>query len=308
MRGDQLLDNNIVSGTPNNTNIVVSGSTFFNIGDTLNTFGGPEGAIAAQGLVWGQEVALSGWVVANNQIGMMDFASSNLSYASGGIELHNTTGALIAGNHVATVNGMGIQVRDWFNTTSPQCDSAVVTGNEVTNSQGNISVAGCPRSAITFNYIHDSYGFGVGLSNGFVNTSHAGSGINFSNNTITRLLPAYGNGMYNGEDCNATNGGVGAPNGTASGNNISQVAGASMSLEAGCTGWHLYDNTFDASNQYAAQGGPSGPGITIYMIAGSSPGFTSVTETLLSSPTNTYAVVFNGVPMSIAGFYALVGN
>ncbi len=308
VRGDQLIDNNVVSGTANNTHIVVNDSTFFNIGDTLNAFGGPEGAIAAEGLGSGQEIALPGWAVTNNQIGRMDFAPSSLSYTAGGIELHNTTGAVISGNYVATVNGMGIQVRDWFNTTSAQCDSALVTGNEITNSEGNISVAGCPNSVITSNNIHDSFGFGVGISNGFANPSHSGSGATFSNNTITRLLPAYGNGMYNGEDCNATGGGVGAPSGTASNNNISQVAGASMSLESGCLGWHLSGNTFDATEQNPAQGGPSGPGITIYMVAGSGSGFTSANETMLSSPTNNYAVVFNGVPMSIASFYGLTGN
>ena len=309
VRGDQSIDNNSSTGSANNTHITVTNSTFFNIGDSIKSFGGPEGAVAAQGLSVGQEQALPGWVVTGNHVGAMDFAPSALDYGSGGIELHNTTGAVVSGNYVATVNGMGIQVRDGFNTVSAQCDSAQITNNELTNNQGNISVGGCPNTVVSLNTIHDSAGFGVGFSNGALNPKHGSTGVTFSNNTITRLLPAYGNTMYNGEDCNLSgSSGVGAPNGTVSGNQISEVAGSSMSLETGCVGWHLSGNTFDATHENPAQGGPPGPGTARYIVVGSNVGFTSAKETILSSPTNNYAVVYNGIPMTIAAFYQIVGN
>ncbi len=263
--GNSTVDNS--SGELTNENITLSGLTVYNWGNALGSFGpdGGAGGLYVYGLSMHNQKAQHGWTVTNNYCGLADVPAV-LTYHVSCIDVEATSGAVISQNTIAAINAMGITVAAYYN--GDPCDTPLVTKNDITMSQGNIRVAGCPNAVVSLNKIHDSNGYGINLDgNEDVNYPGYSSNAQLLQNTISNLAPSADGTLYNGIDCNKGNTG-----GTADGNKISQVAGNNMTLEADtfvkgatsqpCSGWTVKNNTFDASKNTTVNGtvgGRTGP-------------------------------------------------
>jgi hypothetical protein len=142
-------------------------------------------------------------------------------------------------------------------------EKTVVTENNLTQNQGNISIAGCEGCVVSHNTIHDSAGFGIGVGTGFfVPSEHT----QLTNNVIERLSPSNDGTLYNGVDCNA-----GSSDGIATDNRIVAVANFSFTLEADgnrpCAGWTLAHNTLDARSNGMWNKTPNGRRGALYVHA-----------------------------------------
>jgi hypothetical protein len=239
--GIYFQNTNVPSGTSANyynndfnEYITIQGNTVWNYGAAGSPF---NGGIYLQGYTWGNPPMLRGEQILNNTVGRMDSPGS-LNYDEGGIEIRGTTGALIEGNSVATVNNFGITVRDDYG--SQMCNSPVITHNTITLNRGNIAVSSCPGAQVTYNLIHDSLGYGVGIANN--SGSAASNNVVLAYNLIYNLNITPDTYLYNGFDINQA-----SLNGVAYNNTIYGVAAASMTLEGASSGWLVENNIFDAS-------------------------------------------------------------
>jgi hypothetical protein len=233
------------NSTASGINNVVQYSVFFNNGDTLSDSllsAQTEAAILSVVGYTQSTTAATGFRAIGNWVGEMDFAPSFLNYTAAGIYAAGMASPQLAGNKIATVNGQGMRVGDYYEATSAPCPTPNIENNEFTNSQGNLVVAGCSGASVENNYAHDSYGnflqVGVGISSGSPSIYIAG-------NRFIHLRSAYANELYNGIDVNY------AINGVATGNLCADVSNDCMTLEADSapsSGWAIYGNTFDASN------------------------------------------------------------
>ncbi len=194
---------------------------------------------------------LRGWVVADNAVGRIDSAMA-VSYSRSGIYLSGTAGAAVRNNFVATVEAVGISVAT--DGKGPACTEPVVSGNLLTDNQGNLRISGCAKALVDSNIIRNSAGYGV-------QTGGNSLAPVLTHNVIHDLAASASKGLYNGVDCNG-----GAPNGTLAYNSISAVWGAEATLEVGCDHWTVHDNYFDSSNN-AGNGG-----LTLYIRQESLPG------------------------------------
>lgn len=221
------LDNS--APTLYNADNTIENCVLFNIGN-LSGVGifNATGSIFVSGDIAASQIALVGWKILNNNIGIMDVPTGQ-NTTIGGLQIHNTTGALLEGNTITTVNAMGIQMRSLFaNTTN---DSGQVLENTLLANEGNVSAQGA-TSLVSKNMIHDSLGFGV----------QTGATSTISHNLIYNLNPSTDGGLYNGIDENAVT------NGFIIDNSISNITmGCALDIENSATGWNVQGNTIDAS-------------------------------------------------------------
>jgi hypothetical protein len=216
-----------------NEYITIQGNTVWNYGAAGSPY---SGGIYLTGYAWGSPPMLRGEQVINNVVGRMD-SSGTLNYDEGGIELRGTTGALIQGNTVATMNNFGITARDGYGGQT--CSSPVVTQNAVSSSSGNISIAACPGAQVTYNTVSNSTGYGIGIG---APSGSPSDNVVLAYNLIYDLNISPNGDLYNGIDINDA-----SLNGSAYNNTIYSVAAASLTLEGGSSGWMVENNIFDAS-------------------------------------------------------------
>ena len=266
--GNSVVDN--ASGTATNEYITLTGMTVFNWGNTLMDTG-PDGGFSGlyvYGVSLSTQRAQRGWIVTNNYCGIGDVIPV-LTYHVSCIDVEATTAALIDSNRVAPINSLGISASAFYN--GDPCDSPTVSNNDVTMSQGNIRIAGCPNAVVSHNTIHDSNGYGINLDGDEdANYPEYSTNAQLLSNTITNLAPSFDGTLYNGIDCNK-----GSSGGTADRNIIKQVAGNSLTLEADtfipnssgqpCSGWTLSNNTLDASQNKTNTGGTPGRTGPVYI-------------------------------------------
>ncbi len=249
----------------------IQNNTFWNNADpTIDPDTRGEGAIyvlSAQGLEGGAAGnALRGWVLADNAVGRLD-ANMAVNYNRSGIYLSGTASAAVRNNFVATVESVGISVTT--DNKGPACVTPVISGNLLTDNQGNIRLSGCEKGLIDSNIIRNSAGYGI-------QTGGNSTAPVVTHNLIHDLAVSANKGLYNGLDCNG-----GAPGGTLAYNSISAVWGAEATLEVGCDHWTVHDNYFDSSNN-AGNGG-----LTLYIRQESLPGMQFQNNHYNVTPTTT---------------------
>ena len=194
---------------------------------------------------------LRGWVVADNAVGRIDSGMAT-NYQRSGIYLSGTTGAAVRNNYVATTEALGISVTS--DGKGPACTTPVISGNLLTDNQGNIRLSGCAKGLIDSNIIRNSAGYGI-------QTGGNSTAPVVTHNLIHDLTASASKSLYNGVDCNG-----GAPGGVLAYNSISAVWAAEATLEGGCDHWNVHDNYFDSSKN-AANGG-----LTLYIRQEALPG------------------------------------
>jgi hypothetical protein len=273
-------------GLRTNEYVSLNAMTVFNWGNALADYGtdGGMAGIYVFGFPASTQTAQRGWTVENGYCGVGD-VKPVLAYHVGCIDLEGTVGAVIDHNVVAAINALGIAVSGYYN--GDPCASPTVSNNEVTMSEGNIRVAGCPNAVVSGNRIHDSNGYGIGVG-GNAESSYPQYSTNahLLSNTIVNLRPTADGKLYNGVDCN-----TGASGGIADGNVIQQVSGNNLTLEgdsfvpgiAGqpCSGWTLSNNTFDASSNWTENGSTPGRTGPLYIRDISIPGLALVNNTYI---------------------------
>ncbi len=231
----------------------IQNTVFWNNADaTTDADSRGEGAIyvvAAQDA--GTPNALRGWVVADNAVGRID-SGMTTNYQRSGIYLSGTAGAAVRNNYVATTEALGISVTT--DGKGPACTDPVISGNLLTDNQGNIRLSGCAKGLIDSNIIRNSTGYGI-------QTGGNSTAPVVTHNLIHDLTVSATKALYNGVDCNG-----GAPGGTLAYNSISAVWAAEATLEVGCDHWTVHDNYFDSSKN-AGNGG-----LTLYIRQEALPG------------------------------------
>ncbi|WP_263382471.1 right-handed parallel beta-helix repeat-containing protein [Granulicella arctica] len=266
--GNSTVDNS--SGTFTNEYISLTGMTVFNWGNSFMDVG-PDGGFAGiygYGLSMSTQSPQRGWSVTKSYCGIGDVAPV-LTYHVSCIDIEGTIAALIDHNTIASINSLGISASAYYN--GDPCSSPTISNNDISMSQGNIRVAGCPNAIVSHNTIHDSNGYGINLD-GDEDANHPEYSTNahLLTNTITNLAPSHDGTLYNGIDCNK-----GSSGGTADGNIIRQVSGNSLTLEGDtfvpntsgqpCSGWTLSNNTLDASQNLTVTGGAPGRTGPVYI-------------------------------------------
>lgn len=177
---------------------------------------------------------LRGWTVENNRIGRIDHRAV-LDYDRAGILLRHVENATVKNNTVATVNEMGITIRDYFKAGGSV--GGTISGNTLTDNQGNISIWMTSDAVVRENKIFNSKGYGIGVGV----TSHRAL---IAYNTINFLRESADGTLYNGIDVNAD-----SQNGRIFHNTIVNVRGFNLTLEQSdepCNGWTVANNIFDA--------------------------------------------------------------
>lgn len=177
---------------------------------------------------------LRGWRVEGNKIGRID-GGSGLDYDRAGILLRHVKDAVVKDNTVATVNKMGITFRDYFKAGGSE--GGLVTGNRLTDNQGNISIWMTQNAVVTGNVIYKSKGYGIGIG---VRSHNA----LITYNSINNLRQSDDGNLYNGIDVNAD-----SQRGRIFHNTIVNVRGFNLTLEqsdAPSNGWVIKNNIFDA--------------------------------------------------------------
>lgn len=211
---------------------------------------------------------LRGDLAIGNRVGLMDgyFARNE---GKGGIVFSGIDGGgpannkVIEGNFVRTVNSQGI-----IYSTAGVPDHGVknnggrVTGNELTNNQGNLYFTATVGGMDDHNRIHDSFGEGIQTGGGSVSTSSVQQMHAF--NLIYNLGNSATGGLYNGFDCNG-----GFPGGYWINNTIYNTYAAAMTFEDGCSGSHVYNNILDMNAPYWPQGGKLNHSNLIYFVTSS---------------------------------------
>lgn len=183
----------------------------------------------------GPKPMLRGWRILDNVIGRMEDLPK-IDYDRGGIWLRGTTGALVDGNEVSTVNKYGISVRGDFNGQGSF--GPTVIRNELTGNFTNIAIADTDHATVAYNWIHDSAGMGIGIGN----ASYAV----VAHNTIDNLRESGDKILYNGIDINNQ-----SREGRAFYNSVRQVASACITLEGDngkpSDGWIVRHNVFEGA-------------------------------------------------------------
>ncbi|AFL90477.1 hypothetical protein Terro_4275 [Terriglobus roseus DSM 18391] len=242
--------------TVENSAIYNSGSTVYNNG-TLEpltdpqTFAKTDANIAVIPAAAGQAM-IHNILIMQAMIGRLDVPSNTNNYDGAGISLKDTYQAYLQNVQIATVNGWGLSVDDYY-STSEDCQGLTVQTLEVTNSEGNIRIAGCSTVSVTDATVHDSKGNGFQLQPGH---NHAANYITLTTPTIHDLTSAYSGLLYNGIDTNW------AKHLTVNNATIYKVAESSITLEddgvgedVASTGFSLNNSNLDASQNRKANGG-----------------------------------------------------
>jgi hypothetical protein len=222
-----VLDGSNPTGAGPNQYNTLTGLTIFNTGSKAPMPFGFDGGILVRANSSGSSLGVQGWLIMKNQIGRLD-SPVGLNYNIAGIELRGLKGAYVANNGVHTTTAMGIQVRPYGLGTS--CGANVIESNSLSDDEGNIS-AEDSYDVVTNNKIYNSRGFGLQVQSfGYA-----------ANNLIAHLKTSTDGKLYNGID------GAGGANATYSNNNISDVAGCSLTVEGSATGVKVLGGTYDAS-------------------------------------------------------------
>lgn len=198
--------------------------------------------------------SLRGWIIQNNTIGRID-NSPVLDYDRAGILVRGTTGAVVQGNHVDTLNKFGIRICNY--PQGGNSYNALVADNVLGMNQGNISIAFTDRAVVTRNTISSSKGYGIGVGKS--------SDVEVSYNTIQGLNISDDMKLYNGIDINA-----GALRGNVHHNNVVGVAIFCLTLEDvdgdASDDWVIRNNIFDARNNSNTISGVEGDVVGAVMI------------------------------------------
>lgn len=149
---------------------------------------------------------------------------------------------VIKNNYVSTVNSRGIVYNTWGlyanSGTTLLNNGGRVTGNELTNNQGNLYFTAVLGGMEDHNKIHHSFGEGVQTGGGSVSTSTQPQVHSFD--TIFHLAESASLGLFNGFDCNGT-----FANGYWLNNTVYDVFGAAITFESGCSHPHMHSNIMD---------------------------------------------------------------
>ena len=243
------------SVTVENSAIYNSGSTVYNNG-TLQPLTDPQTAaktdanIAVIPDAAGQSM-IQNILIMQTLIGRLDVPASTNNYDGAGISLKDTYQAYLQNVKIATVNGWGLSADDYYSTAG-DCQGLTVQTLEVTNSEGNVRIAGCSYVSVTDATVHHSKGNGFQLQPGH---NHADNYITLATPTIHDLTSAYSGLLYNGIDTNW------AKHLTVNNATIYKVAESSITLEddgvgedVASTGFSLKNSNLDASQNIKANG------------------------------------------------------
>lgn len=228
--------------TTTGTGNSIQSSVLFNNADTLSDAslsGNIEGAIFT--LAQSGQSNVTGFSATGNWVGEIDFTHATPNFTMAGIQVDGMTAPSVTNNKIATVNGNAMRVQDYF--YAPFCSAPVINGNEMTNSEGNINLAGCPNATIEYNLVRDSFGNGMEIGTGLT-SSDLSTAPYVGFNTIKHIRAAFTNSLYNGIDVNYATGGI------ATGNTVFDVAQSNFTLEAdvsASSGWIVNGNQLDAS-------------------------------------------------------------
>jgi hypothetical protein len=266
--GNSAVDH--TDGRASNEYISLIDMTVFNWGNAFMDVGpeGGFGGIFVSGIPLSTQSPLRGWSVTRSSCGIGDVAPV-LAYHVSCIDIEGTSAAFIDHNTVASVNSLGISASASYN--GGPCLAPTISNNDISMSQGNIRVAGCPDALVSRNTIHDSSGYGINLDGDEdARFPEYSTGAHLVSNTISNLAPSHDGTLYNGIDCNK-----GSSGGIADGNIIKQVSGSSLTLEGDtfvpgytgqpCSGWTLSNNTLDASKNRTVTGAESGRTGPVYI-------------------------------------------
>lgn len=209
---------------------------------------------------------LRGDSAAGNRIGMMDgyFARNNgkAGILFSGMDGGGTANSIvIEKNLVRTVNGQGIiYAIDGIPAREVKNRGGRVTGNELTNNQGNLYFTATMGGMDDHNKIHDSFGEGIQTGGGSVSTSAVPQVHAY--NLIYNLGISATGGLYNGFDCNG-----GFDGGYWVNNTVYNTYAAAMTFEHGCSGSHVHNNIMDMNGVYWPQGGALNESNLVYFVA-----------------------------------------
>ncbi len=192
---------------------------------------------------------LRGILIRGNHIGTTDayFGLRGQDYQAGikalGIDGGGTANApVIVNNYVSTHNASGIVYAVHDMTLSPgkttNNPGGRVTGNEITDNQGNLFFSQTDGGMADHNHIHHSWGEGI-QAGGHSLSTEAMPQV-FAYNLIHDLGASASGILFNGFDCNGA-----LPGGYWLHNTVYNTYAANITLEFGCTESHVHDNIFD---------------------------------------------------------------
>ena len=215
---------------------------------------------------------LRGILIAGNTIGMMDcyFGLRGQRGQSGIMAVGIDGGGpanniVIENNFVSTVNAPGIiySMENTYTSSKPPLlnNGGRVTGNELTNNQGNLFFTATAGGMEDHNRIHESYGEGVQSGGGSTSTPQQPQTHAFD--LIYNLGASASAVGYNGFDCNGTLSGAYWLN-----NTVVNTYAATITLEGGCDSAHVHNNIFD-QNELSFPDHQINKGYLMYYVSGS---------------------------------------
>ncbi len=201
---------------------------------------------------------LRGNLISQNRVGTMDayFAlrGGATQYQAGIVAVGIDGGGaanhiVISNNYISTTNSAGIiydTIGVYQSVGMPLNNGGRVTGNELTNNQGNILFTATRGGMEDHNIIHHSYGQGVQSGGGSLSTTSLPQTHAFD--LIYHLGKGANGMMFNGFDCNSTTPAAGI---YWLNNTVYDTNSAAITFEGtgnvGCTSPHVHNNIFDQS-------------------------------------------------------------
>ncbi len=154
---------------------------------------------------------------------------------------------VVEDNYVATINAEGIifsTVGLYFDQNGEHLRNhgGRVTGNELTNNQGNLFFTATAGGIEDHNTIHHS--FGEGVQTGGYSTSTSAEPQVHSFDLIYHIGKSASGVLFNGFDCNG-----GLANGYWLNNTVYDTNSAAITLEIGCDSAHVHNNIFDQNTR-----------------------------------------------------------
>ncbi len=190
---------------------------------------------------------------------------------------------VIQNNFVSTVTSSGIlySTEGLFSNTKPPIlnNGGRITGNELTNNQGNLFFTATAGGSDDHNRIHDSYAEGVQTGGGSTSTPQQPQIHAFD--LIYNLGKGASQVGYNGFDCNGQ-----FANGFWQNNTVVNTYAAAITLEQGCGGAHVHNNIFDQNKLRFPQHDIINPSYLLYYVSGSSHVNTDFSNNLWITGTN----------------------
>ncbi len=193
---------------------------------------------------------ITGALILHNRVGTMDcyFGLRGQNFQAGIIASGIDAGGpandtVVQENFVSTVNAEGIIYSTIGLFSDPKGDRLLnnggrVTGNELTNNQGNLFFTATAGGIDDHNTIHHS--FGEGVQTGGHSTSTANAPQIHSFDLLYHIGKSASGVLFNGFDCNG-----GFANGYWLNNTVYDTNSAAVTFEIGCDSAHVHNNIFE---------------------------------------------------------------